>query len=94
MIARAATGRKKVVLLGGGYHGTAPWAQAPGHNGVIEDDYANYIRLKWNDFEAFKKAVDDNPGEIAGFMATPYHHPAFADNEFPTDNYWQKVQQW
>ncbi len=92
MVAKAATGRNKIVMIGGGYHGVAPWAQAPGHHGIMEDDYKNCIRIKWNDYEAFERVVDNNPDDIAGFIATPYHHPTFADNELPADGYWQKVE--
>ncbi|MBF0224324.1 MAG: aminotransferase class III-fold pyridoxal phosphate-dependent enzyme [Desulfobacterales bacterium] len=93
MIARAATGRKKIIAIKGGYHGVAPWAQAPGHHGLIEEDYKNMIRIKWNDFDEFKKVVEENPKEIAGFIATPYHHPTFVDNELPSEGYWQKIEE-
>ncbi|HOW83891.1 MAG TPA: glutamate-1-semialdehyde 2,1-aminomutase, partial [Spirochaetota bacterium] len=89
MVARAATGRKKIVLIKGGYHGVQPWMQSPGHMGVMMDDHANYIRVPWNDFEAFEKVVREHRGEIAGFMATPYHHPVFQDSELPAPGYWQ-----
>jgi glutamate-1-semialdehyde 2,1-aminomutase len=92
MIARDATGRKKIVMVGGGYHGVASWMQAPGHHGLIEEDYAHVIRIPWNDVAALERAIDQNPGDIAGFIATPYHVPAFADNELPADGYWQKIE--
>jgi glutamate-1-semialdehyde 2,1-aminomutase len=93
MIARAATGRKKAILIKGGYHGVAPWAQAPGHHGIIEEDWQNTIRIGWNDVAELEKVVEGNKGQIAAFMATPYHHPTFADSELPMDGYWQTVQQ-
>ncbi len=92
MTARSATGRKKVVMISGGYHGVAPWMQAPGHHGVMEEDYANIIRIHWNRPDEFERAIAENPGQIAAFIATPYHHPAFADNELPADGYWQKME--
>lgn len=92
MIARSATGRKKIIAVKGGYHGVAPWMQAPGHHGLIEEDYSNMIRIRWNRFDEFEKAVKENPGQIAAFIATPYHHPTFVDNELPEDGYWQKIQ--
>ncbi|MCP4109056.1 MAG: aminotransferase class III-fold pyridoxal phosphate-dependent enzyme [Desulfobacteraceae bacterium] len=92
MVAKAVTGRNKIVMVGGGYHGVAPWAQAPGHHGIMENDYKNCIRIKWNDYEAFERVVNNNPDDIAGFIATPYHHPTFADNELPAEGYWQKVE--
>jgi len=92
LIARAATGRKKIVMVEGAYHGVAPWAQAPGHHGVMDDDHKNYLRIRWNDPAEFERVLNENAGEIAGFIATPYHHPTFADNELPRDGYWQKIE--
>lgn len=92
MIARAATGRKKIVAIKGGYHGVAQWMQAPGHHGLIEEDYAHIIRIQWNSFEEFENVVKEYPNQIAAFIASPYHHPTFVDNELPKDGYWQKVQ--
>ena len=92
MTARAATGRKKIVAINGGYHGTTPWMQAPGHHGVTEDDHKNMIRIPWNDAAALERAIDDNPGQIAAFIASPYHHPVFADSEMPVEGYWNRVQ--
>ncbi len=92
MVARAATGRKKIILVRGGYHGVAPWAQGPGHHGVIEEDHTNILYVDWNDLAGFEKVVNEHPGEIAGFMATPYHHPTFTDSEFPAPGYWSGVE--
>jgi glutamate-1-semialdehyde 2,1-aminomutase len=92
MISKAATGRKKTILVKGGYHGVAPWAQKLGYPGIIEDDINNNIYVDWNDFEQVEQVVKDNPGEIACFMSTPYNHPIFVDNELPEDGYWQKIR--
>ena len=92
MIARQATGREKIVAIKGGYHGVAPWMQSPGHPGVIEDDMSHVIRINWNDFEEFERVVDQNPDNVAGFIATPYHVPVFTDNALPENQYWQKVE--
>ena len=92
MVARAATGRKKVILVDGGYHGVAPWTQKEGYPGIIKEDVENNFYVEWNNFEQVERIVNENPGEIACFMATPYHHPVFADNEFPADGYWQKIR--
>ncbi len=92
MVARAATGRKKIVAIKGGYHGVAPWTQGFGHHGVIEEDAQNIVRIPWNDFAAFERVVSENPENVAAFMATPYHHPTFADNEMPAPGYWKKVE--
>lgn len=92
MTARAATRRKKIVFVSGFYHGVAPWTQKLGYPGVMEEEVANNLYIPWNDFEAFEKIVDENEGEIAAFIATPYMHGNFQDNELPADGYWQKVR--
>lgn len=92
MTARAATGRKKIVLVKGNYHGVAAWTQKRGSPGVSSEDVANNLYVDWNDFEQFKRVVEDNRGEIACFMSTPYWHPVFYDNVLPERDYWQKVR--
>ena len=92
MTARKATGRKKIILIKGGYHGVAPWTQTYGHHGIIEEDGEHFIRIPWNDIAALETTISRYPDEIAGFMATPYHHPTFVDNEMPADGYWQAVE--
>ncbi len=91
LIARAATGRKKTIAIGDGYHGSSPWMLAKGRAGVIEDDHANVIRIPWNDVPALEAALDEHSGNIAAFISSPYHHPAFADNEMPADGFWDNV---
>lgn len=92
LTARAATGRKKAILVKGGYHGVAPWTQKAGRAGITEEDVANNLYVEWNNYEQLEQLVRDHPGEIAVFMATPYHHPVFQDNELPVEGYWQKVE--
>lgn len=41
------------------------------------------LTKNWNDIEAFENAIAENPNEIAGFIAPPYHVPVFKDNEMP-----------
>ena len=92
MVARDATHKKKIVLIKGGYHGVAPWAQTSLHHGTIEEDHEHIIRIPWNDIQAFEVAIERYPNDIAAFMATPYHHPVYADNEMPNENYWQTIE--
>lgn len=92
MIARAATHRKKIVKIAGGYHGTAPWTQSRDHHGIISEDDEHIVTIHWNNVEEFEQAIQRFPGEIAGFIATPFHHPTFVDNELPADGYWKKIE--
>jgi glutamate-1-semialdehyde 2,1-aminomutase len=92
MVAKAATGRKKIVKVNGGYHGVAPWMQDAGAPGTMEEDTSHIIAINWNAPDEFEKAIADHPGEIAGFISSPYHHPVFEDNVLPADGYWQKIE--
>lgn len=92
MAARAATGRKKLVRIKGGYHGVAPWTQVQGHAGIAAEDVSNNLFMEWNDASAFERLINENPGEIAALIATPYDHRIFADNALPAPGYWQKIR--
>ena len=92
MVARAATGRKKVILVRGNYHGVAPWAQGVGCGGVIEEDLANVLFVDWNHPEQVEALIKQYPGEIACFMSTPYWHGNFAENQLPAEGYWQAIR--
>ncbi len=93
MVARAATGRRYLIKVDGGYHGAAPWMQPPGSPGTVEGgDQAHVISVPWNDAAAVQRAIDEHPGDVACFISSPYHHPAFADNHLPADGYWTQVE--
>ncbi|HOX37700.1 MAG TPA: aminotransferase class III-fold pyridoxal phosphate-dependent enzyme [Candidatus Brocadiia bacterium] len=92
-VARAHTGRKKIVLCQGHYHGVAAWCTGPCHAGIVPEDHTNIIRIPWNDLDAFRKVVAENKGQIAGFMATPYHHPTFIDQVMPSEGYWKGIRE-
>lgn len=92
MVARAATGRRRVIKVDGGYHGSAPWMQAPGNPGTVTGDHDLVLTVAWNDAAAVRQAIDQHPDDVACFISTPYHHPVLADNEAPADGYWAEVE--
>lgn len=93
MVAKAATGRTKTVLVKGNYHGVAPWTQKMGAPGVAEQDVSNNLYVEWNNIDQLRQVFTEYRGEIACFMSTPYWHPAFVDNVLPDPDYWQQVRQ-
>ena len=93
MTARAATHRKKIVFINGYYHGVSPWTQKIDYPGIIPEDVANNLYIDWNDFDQLQKVFDDNKGEIAAFISTPYMHGNYLDNCLPADGYWKKVRE-
>ncbi len=92
LTAKAATGRSKMLMLHGGYHGVAPWMQQIDYSGIAKEDVANNLYADFGNFSQIKRIVYENKGQIAGLISTPYHHPALADNMLPPEGYWQKVR--
>lgn len=92
MVARSATGRGKVIRVAGGYHGVAPWTQGAGAAGVLPEDLANNLMVPWNDAAAVERILEEQKGQVAAFISTPYDHRIFADNQLPAPGYWQKIR--
>ncbi|MCP4085855.1 MAG: aminotransferase class III-fold pyridoxal phosphate-dependent enzyme [Actinomycetia bacterium] len=92
MVARAATGRRYVVKVDGGYHGSAAWMQAPGNPGTISADHELVLTVPWNDVAALQQILDEHGDDVACFISSPYHHPVLADNELPAEGYWPAVE--
>jgi glutamate-1-semialdehyde 2,1-aminomutase len=91
LIARAATGRRKVIAISQGYHGASPWMQARERAGIHDSDHADIIRIPWNDADALQQALTDQRDQVAAFISSPYHHPVYQDNELPAPGYWDAV---
>ncbi|HHY07295.1 MAG: aminotransferase class III-fold pyridoxal phosphate-dependent enzyme [Lawsonella sp.] len=92
MTARAATGRNKIVMFKGCYHGTNMWHQHEGDPGVAPGDVENNIYVEWNNIQQLKDVINANKGEIAAIIAMPYNHTVFQDNELPAPGFWQQVR--
>lgn len=72
-IARAATGRKQVLVASGAYHGAAPWC-TPGPSGVTPEDRANVRRFEYNDIASLTAAVADCKPDLAAIVLCPGRH--------------------
>jgi glutamate-1-semialdehyde 2,1-aminomutase len=80
MIARAATGRSKVLAAAGAYHGAAPWFTMR-DAGVTPEDRANLRYYTFNDIASVEAAVAAAGGDVAGIIVSPYRHDAGFDQE-------------
>lgn len=92
MIARAATGREKVIRVEQGYHGVAPWMQSYGAAGVTGADVSCNLMVPWNNLKAAERVLEENPGQVAAFISTPYQHGVFGDNSLPAEGYWRGIR--
>ncbi len=79
-IARAQTGRRKVLVASGAYHGAAPWC-SPFPAGTVPEDRAHLIYYTYNDAESLETAVKEAGDDLAAIFASPHKHDVFADQQ-------------
>jgi glutamate-1-semialdehyde 2,1-aminomutase len=78
VIARAATGKRKILIAHGAYHGAAPWC-TPVKTGITEEDRAHQIFYTYNDVASLEAAVAEAGDDLAGIFATPFKHDTFTN---------------
>jgi glutamate-1-semialdehyde 2,1-aminomutase len=81
-IARAATGKRKILVARGAYHGAAPWC-TPGPQGVLPEDRAHLIEFRFNDVASVEAAVSAAGSDLAGIVVSPIRHDMGIDQELP-----------
>lgn len=82
-IARAATGKRKVLVARGSYHGALPWC-SPSVAGVTTEDRAHLIHFEYNDVTRLRAAVDAAGNDLAAILVTAFRHDMGRDLEMPT----------
>jgi glutamate-1-semialdehyde 2,1-aminomutase len=78
-LARAVTGRDKIVVMQGGYHGAQestlvegePGHPSPSSPGIPEDFAQHTIPVPFNDTETLREVFDHHGHEIAGVLTEP-----------------------
>lgn len=73
MIARAATGRRKVIVARRSYHGAAPWC-TPVPAGTTAEDRAHRVEITYNDIDGLESAFERVSGDLAAILVTPHRH--------------------
>ena len=79
-IARAQTGRNKILLATGAYHGSAPWC-TPVPAGVTAADRVNLGYYTFNDLASVQRAAAEADGDLAGIVVSPFRHDIGVDQE-------------
>ncbi len=80
MVARAATGRGKVLAATGAYHGSAPWCTIR-LDGVTPEDRVNMAYYTYNDIASVERAASEADGDVAAIIVSPFKHDAGFDQE-------------
>lgn len=81
-IARAGTGRRKVLVARGAYHGAIPWC-TPSVAGVTEEDRAHLIHYDYNDIESLETAVEMAGGDLAAILVSAFKHDLGKPHSLP-----------
>lgn len=79
-IARAQTGRKRILVARGAYHGAAPWC-TPRPAGTTAEDRANLGQYEFNDLASVRAAVAEAGDDLAAILVSPFKHDAGYDQE-------------
>jgi glutamate-1-semialdehyde 2,1-aminomutase len=79
-VARAATGRAKLLRARGAYHGATPW-WTPVPAGVTPADTANQLPYVYNDLESVHAAANQAGDDLAAIIVSPFKHDARFDQE-------------
>ncbi|ADG80520.1 Aminotransferase class-III OS=Tsukamurella paurometabola (strain ATCC 8368 / DSM / CCUG 35730/ CIP 100753 / JCM 10117 / KCTC 9821 / NBRC 16120 / NCIMB 702349 / NCTC 13040) OX=521096 GN=Tpau_3948 PE=3 SV=1 [Tsukamurella paurometabola] len=79
-IARAATGRRKVLIANGAYHGAVPWC-TPVAAGVVPEDRAYLDYFEYNALASVRAAAERAGDDLAAIIVCPFRHDVHRDQE-------------
>jgi glutamate-1-semialdehyde 2,1-aminomutase len=85
-IARAQTGRRKILVARGSYHGAVPWC-SPSLAGVTEEDRAHLLMFEYNDVASLERAAAEARGDLAAIIVTAFRHDFGRDQELPRPDF-------
>jgi glutamate-1-semialdehyde 2,1-aminomutase len=90
--ARAETGRRRILVAEGAYHGAAPWC-TPVPAGVVHEERTFIGRYTYNDVASLEAAVAAAGDDLAAIFATPFKHDSFADQALPDPAYARRARE-
>jgi glutamate-1-semialdehyde 2,1-aminomutase len=90
-IARAETGRRKVIVAQGAYHGAVPWC-SPSVAGVTAEDRAHLLTFRYNDIASLEAAVEQAGGDLAAILVSAFKHDMGQRQELPSPAFAKRVR--
>lgn len=90
-VARSGTGRRKLLVARGAYHGAVPWC-SPSLVGITAEDRAHIIPYDYNDIESLQRACEDAKGDLAGIIVSAFKHDYGQDQHLPTPAFGQAAR--
>jgi glutamate-1-semialdehyde 2,1-aminomutase len=86
MIAREATGKRKILVATGAYHGAVPWCN-PYPNGATAEDRVHLIRYDYNDVASLERAAAEAGDDLAGIFVSAFKHDLGKTHEAPNSEF-------
>jgi glutamate-1-semialdehyde 2,1-aminomutase len=94
VVARAHTGRAKVLMAHDSYHGIGGWALPPESPGTTAADHANTVFFTYNDLDSVEAAVAAAGDEqVAAIVCTPHRHHVFVDQQLADPEFARGVRE-
>ncbi len=90
-VARAETGRRKILVASGAYHGAVPWC-SPSVAGVTVEDRAHLLMYRFNDVASLEAAAEAAGSDLAGIMVSAFRHDMGQKQELPTLEFARRVR--
>jgi len=90
-VAREHTGRGKVLMAKGAYHGAHAWC-TPSSAGVTPEDRSTVLTFPYNDGAALEAMVGEHGDALAAIIVTPFRHDAFHDQEMPVPGFLETIR--
>jgi glutamate-1-semialdehyde 2,1-aminomutase len=91
-LARAGTGRRKILAARGAYHGAVPWC-TPHPLGITAEDRAHLIEYVYNDIASLEAAVVSAGDDLAGVIASAFRHDYGFDQELPDADFARRARE-
>lgn len=90
-LARAGTGRRKVLVARGAYHGAVPWC-SPSVAGVTAEDRAHLVPFKYNDPASLERAAEGAGSDLAAILVSAFRHDIGLPQEMPTPEFARRAR--
>lgn len=90
-LSRAGTGRRKILIAKGAYHGAVPWC-SPSLLGVTAEDRAHLMHYQFNDIDSLDQAVEQAGDDLAAIVVSAFRHDLGIRQELPTKAFAQALR--
>jgi glutamate-1-semialdehyde 2,1-aminomutase len=90
-VARVQTGRSKVMMAEGAYHGSHPWC-TPNPAGTTEGERMDVLTFEYNNSEDLRRVANEHRGQVAAIILCPFRHDVFHNEEMPAPGFHDGVR--